>query len=90
MSTGENDETMGTRNFNNKISNVTFKNCDFKYPASGNGIVKFRDNTKEKNSIQNIIFENVTIKDKKLNNISEINPVLENINESEFNFVTVK
>lgn len=90
MSTGENDETMGTRNFNNKISNVTFKDCDFKYPASGNGIVKFRDNTKEKNSIQNIIFENVTFKDKKLNNISEINPVLENINESEFNFVTVK
>lgn len=90
LSTGENDETLGVKGFNNKITNVTFKNCDFKYPQSGNGIVKFRNNTTDKNSLQNIVFENVKFKDKQLTNINEINPVLENIEANDFNFVTVK
>ena len=77
MSIGENDETSGVKGFDNKITGVTFKNCNFRHPSSGRGIIKFRNNTTDANGISGVVFDNVTFKGEKLINIADIHPVYE-------------
>ncbi len=90
MSVGANDETMGVTNFINTIKNITFKDCKFLYPTSGNGIVKFRNRTTDKNAISDITFDNCYFKDMLLEDINSIKPVLEGISEDDFDFVIVR
>lgn len=77
FSIGANDETSGAGNFNNKISDVTFKNCSFKYPSSDRGIMKFRNATEEETGISGIRFENVFFKGEKLSSVEQVAPVYE-------------
>ncbi len=77
FSIGRNSETFAVGDFNNKIENVTFRNCDFKNPASSRGIMKFRDATPEAGGYSNICFENVTFRGEKLTELSQISPVYE-------------
>lgn len=77
FSIGENSETMGIKGFNNKITGVTFRNCDFKMPASTRGILKFRNATTDVNGISGVVFENVTFGGEKLTDLSSLNPVYE-------------
>lgn len=77
FSIGENSETLGVKGFNNTISNVTFRNCDFKMPDSSRGIIKFRNATTEDNGIYAVLFENVTFKGEKLTTLDTLNPVYE-------------
>ncbi|MBQ9480698.1 MAG: hypothetical protein IJU84_00875 [Clostridia bacterium] len=77
MSVGENDETSGIKGFDNKITGVTFKNCNFRHPSSGRGIIKFRNNTTDAQGIGGIVFDNVTFRGEKLVNLDDIRPVYE-------------
>lgn len=77
LSIGENPETSGLKGFDNKITGVIFKNCNFKYPSSERGIIKFRNNTSDANGINGIVFENVKFNDEILSDLSQINPEYE-------------
>lgn len=77
FSIGENSETTGVKGFDNKITGVTFRNCDFKMPASSRGIIKFRNGTTDANGISGVLFENVTFGGRKLTALDELEPVYE-------------
>ncbi len=90
FSVGANDETSGVSDFSNTITDVTFRNCDFKYPASSRGIVKFRNVTDNPSAISGILFENVTFGGVKLTSFADLNPTYEGYSAEETPAVTVK
>ncbi len=77
FSIGDNPETMLQTGFDNKITGVTFRNCNFAHPSSSRGIIKFRNNTTDANGISGLVFDNVTFKGDKLSEITQLNPVYE-------------
>ena len=61
ISVGENEWTMGVKGYNNSATNITFRECSFKYPVSGRGFMKVRNTTSEVNAIDNVFFDRCTI-----------------------------